>query len=104
MVILRPTQDRTWTYADCCGWPGDERWELIDGVAYAMVPAPMRLRQESVSDLHSLLRRQLEGRPCHVYPSPFDVRLPKRGEADDLIDTVVQPDISVFCSAGRCSD
>jgi len=96
--MLRPTQDRTWTYADYCGWPDDERWELIDGVAYAMVPAPMRLHQEIVSDLHYLLRRQLEGRPCHVYPSPFDVRLPERGEADDLIDTVVQPDISVFGS------
>jgi hypothetical protein len=26
---------KNWTYRDYCQWPDDERWELIDGVAYA---------------------------------------------------------------------
>jgi len=38
--------EQTWTYADYCSWPDDERWELIDGVAYAMSPAPSRRHQE----------------------------------------------------------
>ena len=29
-----------YTYADILTWPEDERWELIDGVAYDMTPAP----------------------------------------------------------------
>jgi DNA-binding NtrC family response regulator len=28
-----------------------------------------------------------------VYVAPFDVRLPKSTEEDDLVDTVVQPDV-----------
>jgi Uma2 family endonuclease len=102
--MLQPTRDRKWTYADYCTWPDDERWELIDGVAYAMTPGPTRLHQEIVSDLHFLLRSQLAGRPCHVYPAPFDVRLPDPSEADETASTVVQPDITVFCSEKNLDD
>ena len=28
------------TYADYLKWPDGERWELIDGEAFAMAPAP----------------------------------------------------------------
>ncbi|MEI7815998.1 MAG: Uma2 family endonuclease [Desulfuromonadales bacterium] len=34
------------TYSDYLTWPEDERWELIDGVAYNMSPAPGRRHQE----------------------------------------------------------
>jgi hypothetical protein len=30
-----------------------------------------------------------------VYVAPFDVRLPKSNEEDDLVDTVVQPDVLI---------
>lgn len=102
--MLKPNRDRLWTYADYCSWPEEERWELIDGVAYAMVPAPTRLHQEIVGDLYYLMRRELEGRPCHVYPAPFDVRLPDGYEGDEQTQTVVQPDISVFCSEKHLDD
>jgi Uma2 family endonuclease len=102
--VLKPSRDRPWTYADYYGWPEDERWELIDGVAFAMVPGPTRLHQEMVGDLYYVLRRELEGRPCHVYPAPFDVRLPDADEADEQTHTVVQPDISVFCSEAHLDD
>ncbi len=100
--MLKPTRDHKWTYADYCAWPDDGRWELIDGEAYAMVPAPLRQHQELLSDLHFELRKQLEGRPCHVYPAPFDVRF--ADAADERTDTVVQPDISVFCREDRLDD
>jgi len=32
--------EKHFSYADYKGWPDDERWELIDGVAYCMSPAP----------------------------------------------------------------
>jgi hypothetical protein len=31
------------TAGDYWGWPDEERWELIDGVAYAMIPALRRI-------------------------------------------------------------
>jgi len=33
------------TYADYRRWPEDVRYELIDGVAYLMAPAPSRPRR-----------------------------------------------------------
>jgi len=50
------------------------------------------------------VRRQLEGNPCRVYVAPFDIRLPKGNEANELIDTVVQPDISVICDDKKLDD
>jgi len=102
--MLQPSREQKWTYADYCTWPNDERWELIDGIAYAMTPAPRRLHQEILSDLHFILRKRLAGRPCHVYPAPFDVRLPDSSETEALTSTVVQPDISVFCSEKQLDD
>jgi Uma2 family endonuclease len=84
-------------YADYCSWPDDVRYELIDGVAYAMGPAPLRVHQKVLFEIGRQVADILEGKPCEVYLAPFDVRLPKADEADDLIDTVVQPDLSVIC-------
>ncbi len=37
------------------------------------------------------------GGPCRVFIAPVDVRLPKADEADEHIDTVVQPDVLLVC-------
>ncbi|CRI67448.1 conserved hypothetical protein [Thiocapsa sp. KS1] len=87
----------SFTYADYCLWPEDERWELIDGEAFAMAPAPTRMHQDFVVELAAQIHPKLAGSSCRVYVAPFDVRLPKDDEADALVDTVVQPDIAVIC-------
>lgn len=89
------------TYADYCAWLDDMRYELIDGVAYAMGPAPLRVHQKVLMELAYQVRSALEGKPCEVYMAPFDVRLPKSDETDDLVDTVVQPDLSVICDSKK---
>ena len=84
------------TYSDYLTWSDEERDELIDGVAYVKEPpAPSRSHQEVVGELFLQIRLALEGKPYRTYVAPFDVRLPKSGEADDRIDTVVQPDVLV---------
>jgi Uma2 family endonuclease len=40
-----------------------------------------------------------KGKPCKVYPAPYDVRLFYK--ADESDDTVVQPDLAVVCGAER---
>ena len=92
------------TYGDYLGWPEDVRYELIDGVAYLMSPAPSRVHQEIVGELYGQIRNALQGNPCRVYVAPFDVRLPKRGEADADVDTVVQPDVLVVCDPGKLDE
>ena len=92
------------TYGDYRTWPDDERWELIDGVAYDMSPAPGFRHQMVSSELVAQLVTHLRNSSCRVLAAPFDVRLPRGDEADDVIDTVVQPDIVVVCDRNKLDD
>ncbi|TXF13336.1 Uma2 family endonuclease [Pelomicrobium methylotrophicum] len=92
------------TYGEYLRWPEEARYELIDGVAYAMAPAPSRRHQEVLLELARQVANALEGHPCRPFIAPFDVRLPRAGEADDEIDTVVQPDLSVVCDPRKLDD
>ncbi|OQA71639.1 MAG: hypothetical protein BWY32_03858 [bacterium ADurb.Bin243] len=89
------------TYGDYYKWDDDKRWELIDGIAYDMTPAPLRVHQEIFVKLLSEFANYLKGKECKVYGAPFDVRLPEGDEADDDVPTVVQPDILVVCDKSK---
>lgn len=90
------------TYAEYLTWPEGKSGELVNGTAYIREPpAPSRPHQELVGELYHQLRLALEGKSCRAYVAPFDVRLPRSGEADELIDTVVQPDVLVVCDVDK---
>ena len=91
------------TYADYRAWPEDERWELINGEAYAMA-APGLGHQTAVGELFVQISVFLRGKPCRPFVAPFDVRLPRGKEADDDVTTVVQPDISVICDPAKLDE
>ena len=93
--------ERLYTYADYCTWEGDERYELIDGVAYAMSPAPTMEHQSIAGNIFGYIWSFLLGKPCKVFISPFDVRL--NGDGDDDID-VVQPDVVVVCDRSKLDE
>lgn len=98
VVMGLPLRDsQRHSYGEYCTWPEDVRHELIDGMAYAMSPAPARVHQRLVVELLRQIADALEGGPCEVNVAPFDVRLPEADEADDDIVTVLQPDITVVC-------
>jgi Uma2 family endonuclease len=91
---------KPWTYAEYKAWelkPG-ERYEIIYGEAYAM-SAPNVFHQAMLMELTRQFANFLTGKPCRVYPAPFDVRL--FYEEDESDDTVVQPDITVICDKNR---
>lgn len=92
------------TYADYLTWPDEERWEIIDGVAYDMTPPPLRVHQRILLRLAFFLEGFFEGKSCEVNISPFDVRIPEKDEEDEKIRTVVQPDISVVCNPEKLDD
>lgn len=92
------------TYGEYRQWPEDQRYELIHGIAYAMSPAPSRLHQQFVIHVARQIADALEGGPCELNIAPFDVRLPLENEADEAIDTVVQPDILVVCDPAKLDD
>jgi Uma2 family endonuclease len=79
-----------YTYDDYCKWEG--RWEIIDGIPYAMSPAPS-LRHQWVSgniirELGNALKAAKCNDGCKVY-NFIDIKITE--------DTVVQPDASLVC-------
>jgi len=90
---VRTREGNSHTWQDYRTWPDDERWEIIGGVAYAMVPAPSTRHQSVTLNLASQIRAGLAGTPCRPFVAPTDVKL------SDL--DVVQPDILVVCDASK---
>lgn len=93
-------EDKGYTYADYCVWDDGERWELIEGVPYAMSPAPTPAHQGISGNIHNQLYNFLKDKPCKLFTAPFDVRL----NADDDDNTVVQPDLVVICDRSKIDD
>lgn len=61
------------TYGDYLGRPEDVRYELIEGVAYLMAPAPTVRHQEIVGEIFRQIANALENTPCRVLRSGEDV-------------------------------
>jgi Uma2 family endonuclease len=91
-----PGEARPFTYADYKAWElkEGERFELIDGAAYAM-PAPNDFHRAICGEISRQIANYLHGKPRKVRPAPYDVRLFYAEDESD--DTVVQTDISVIC-------
>ena len=102
-ALPKEKEDRLYTYADYKEWDlkEGERYELIYGVPYLIhgdalgMSSPNERHQAILGVLFNKIYNYLEGKPCKVYPAPFDVRL--FYEEDENDDTVVQPDIVVIC-------
>ena len=76
-----------YTYDDYKKWEG--RWELIDGIAYAMSPAPYLKHQRIAARIWKELQDNLECEECEAYIAPVDWVIDEK--------TVVQPDVLVSC-------
>lgn len=93
------------TYGEYLTWPDGECADLINGTAYVREPpAPSPSHQEMVGELYHQARLALEGTPCRAYIAPFDIRLPKGGEPDEQVDTVVQPDVFIVCDVCKLDE
>lgn len=80
------------TYEDYLIWEG--RWELIDGMPYAMSPAPAPNHQKVNGRLFSIFDKVLQEN-CHK----CEVFLPLDWKVNE--NTVVQPDIVIICGGIR---
>jgi Uma2 family endonuclease len=104
-------EQERFTYADYLTWPDEERWELIDGIAYpwngihAMSPGPGKRHQSVSFEIARQLGNYFKGRKCRAFTAPFDVRFSEQQDAsDNFIDTVVQPDILVVCDKDKLDE
>ena len=88
-------------YADYLQWT-DNNYELINGEAYFMAPAPNIEHQEVVGEVFRQIANALAGKKCRALIAPIDVRLAQQqDEADEQVDTVVQPDVLVVCDENK---
>ena len=101
MGLPAKKQREKFTYVDYLSWNDRESWEIINGDAYDMSPAPPTIHQLISGELFLQIGNQLKGKPCRVIPAPFDVRLPKGNERREDIENIVQPDISVVCDINK---
>ena len=92
-----------YTYADYLMWKIKDRLELLKGKIFQMgVPS---LTHQAVSrNLTILIGNRFYNAPCKLFAAPFDVRLVKKGEKDNEIYTVVQPDLCVVCDADKLDE
>lgn len=93
---------KRYSYSDYLKWQFSERLELLKGYIHKMSPAPSRRHQKLVHNLDRLFGNYLWKIPCEVYPAPFDVRLPQKGEPETY--TVLQPDLSIICDKNKLDD
>jgi Uma2 family endonuclease len=103
-MALPKASDHRFTYADYLHWPNGERWELIDGKAYAKAPAPGISHQSLVLSIAKQIDEALDGTHCRALIAPVDVVLPTSDEADEQATTVVQPDILVVCDPAKLTE
>lgn len=94
--------DKIYTYADYLTWPGDERWEIIDGVAYAMAP-PSTEHQIIVGSLFVEFANYLKGKSCKVFVAPFGVTFEKDIK-NEKNTCAVEPDIAVICDKTKITE
>jgi len=78
-----------YTYEDYCQWEG--RWELIEGIPYAICPAPIPRHQWISANVKYELKAAIKKskcKKCKVYDF-IDIKIAE--------DTILQPDAVVVC-------
>ncbi|MCP4150668.1 MAG: Uma2 family endonuclease [bacterium] len=86
-VPLRVEDLPHYTYEDYSRWEG--KWEIINGIPYAMAPTPVRKHQTLCLEIAAQLKSLLANcNRCTTY-LPIDWQVTE--------ETVVQPDVLVVC-------
>lgn len=96
--------NKRYTYKDYLSCTKEEKYEIINGVPYAMSLVQSRVHQEISMRLVNEIYNYLKGKKCKVYAAPLDVRLCKEDLVDSDILDVVQPDITVVCDENKLDD
>lgn len=94
MVTKLEKTNTKYTYQDYKTWPDDERWEIINGEAYNMTPAPRTDHQLVSGELLRQFANYLIDKPCRIFAAPYDVML---DEDNNNSQNIVQPDLLVVC-------
>jgi Uma2 family endonuclease len=98
------TNYESFSYADYLTWTDEKRWEIVQGTAHNMTPAPGTEHQRISMRLSVAISLFLQNKQCSVFTAPFDVRLGENLNKDEEITNVVQPDIVVICDSSKIDE
>ena len=87
MLVLREDNLPYYTYDDYIHWKGE--WELINGIAYAMFPAPVKRHQMLCGYIFSEIVSSLEECP------ECEVLIDEGWKIDST--TILKPDVALVC-------
>ncbi|MDA3939387.1 MAG: Uma2 family endonuclease [Spirochaetia bacterium] len=105
MAIPDKRENGKFNYDIYQNWPETERWELIEGEAFDMSPAPNTNHQRISMTISGEIYNYLKGQSCESFSAPFDVRLSEMENPEEQdIETVVQPDIVVVCDRSKIDE
>jgi len=80
-----------YTYEDYKEWEGD--WELIDGIAYAMAPSPVKNHQYLLFQLSFFFGKELKNcKKCKAFVE-MDYKVNE--------ETILRPDLSILCKEDK---
>ena len=96
---LRVNPEEKYTYEDYLTWDDDIRYELIDGVPF-MMSTPNTAHQRVSINLVGTLGTYLKGKKYKAFAAPFDIRF----NWDSKNNTVVQPDVVVYCDVNKLDE
>ncbi len=91
-----PKRKEKYTYDDYCSLPDEERWEIIDGIAYDMSPVPSLRHQRIIMNIAGFVHNALRGKTCVPFMAPTDVVLSRHD--------FVQPDFLVVCDPEKMTE
>ena len=92
------TIPQKYSHQDYLLWPNDERWEIIEGVAYNMTPAPKVKHQRISRNIEVFLVNEIRSKKkeCELFHAPTDVVF------DEF--NIVQPDVLVVCDKTKITE
>ena len=94
-MSLAVRKDKTYTFTEYLTWDENERWEIINGTAYNMTPAPKVRHQTIAGNLYIELKTSLDP-DCYTGIAPTDVVFDETN--------VVQPDVFVVCDKSKITE
>ncbi|MCL2064501.1 MAG: Uma2 family endonuclease [Candidatus Cloacimonetes bacterium] len=101
--MARPQEKlkESYTYADYLTWDDEIRYELIDGVPYALA-APNTIHQRILRKLILIIGNHLEDKTCEMFFAPTEVRL--FADENNKDHDVFQPDLFVICDKTKLDE
>ena len=88
-------KQKGYTCRDYLNWSDDERWEIIDGTAYNMTPAPKVKHQDIAGNLFVKIKTHPDN-TCYTGVVPTDIVFDQHN--------VVQPDVFIICDKSKISE